>query len=171
MTDTLVGRLIRIADASRREDGTDIPLGEQCREAAAEIERLTQERDELRAADRDHLSASRGMETRLRAEVDKERKRADDNFDAAVEADRGSAELKARALAAESSLSEVEKAAYADAAKQVPINWLDPLLTGDGVKRPPLGEREIEALLRGIQDRIRASAIRSRAAVLDSEKM
>jgi len=40
-------------------------------------------------------------------------------------------------------------------AKLVPTNWLDPLLTGDGVTRPPLGERAIEALLRGIQDRIR----------------
>ena len=36
----IVERLIKIADASRREDGTDIPLGEHLREAAAEIERL-----------------------------------------------------------------------------------------------------------------------------------
>ncbi len=36
----IVERLTRIADASRREDGTDIPLGEQCREAASEIKRL-----------------------------------------------------------------------------------------------------------------------------------
>lgn len=77
-------------------------------------------------------------------------------------------EASAKLAAAKSSLSEAVKAAYEDAAKQVPTNWLDPLLTGDGVKRTPLGEREIEALLRGIQDRIRASAIRSRAAVLDS---
>lgn len=40
-------------------------------------------------------------------------------------------------------------------AQLIPTNWCDPLLTGDSVKRPPLGEREIEALLRGIQDRIR----------------
>jgi hypothetical protein len=36
----IVTKLRNIADASRREDGTDIPLGEQCREAADEIERL-----------------------------------------------------------------------------------------------------------------------------------
>jgi hypothetical protein len=42
-------------------------------------------------------------------------------------------------------------------AKLVPTNWLDPLLTGDGVARPPLGERAVEALLRGIQARIRQS--------------
>ena len=40
-------------------------------------------------------------------------------------------------------------------ARMVPTNWCDALLTGDGVARPPLGERSIEALLRGIQDRIR----------------
>lgn len=39
MTD-IVERMIRIADASKRDDGTDIPLGQQCREAASEIERL-----------------------------------------------------------------------------------------------------------------------------------
>lgn len=33
-------KLIKIADASRRADGSDIPLGEQCREAAAEISSL-----------------------------------------------------------------------------------------------------------------------------------
>jgi glycine/D-amino acid oxidase-like deaminating enzyme len=50
MTDTdttdLVTRLRKIADASRREDGSDIPLGEHLREAADTIERLTRERDE-----------------------------------------------------------------------------------------------------------------------------
>ena len=40
-------------------------------------------------------------------------------------------------------------------ANLVPTNWCDPLLTGDGAARPPLNERDIEALLRGIQDRIR----------------
>lgn len=40
-------------------------------------------------------------------------------------------------------------------AKLVPTNWVDSLLTGPGVARPPLGERDVEALLRGIQDRIR----------------
>jgi hypothetical protein len=37
---TLGERLLRIADACTREDGSDIPLGEDCRAAAAEIERL-----------------------------------------------------------------------------------------------------------------------------------
>lgn len=43
-------------------------------------------------------------------------------------------------------------------AKLVPTNWLDPLLTGKEVARPPLTGRSIEALLRGIQDRIRANS-------------
>jgi hypothetical protein len=42
-------------------------------------------------------------------------------------------------------------------AKLVPTNWCDVLLTGPDAARPPLGERGIEALLRGIQDRIRTS--------------
>jgi hypothetical protein len=41
-------------------------------------------------------------------------------------------------------------------ARLVPTNWCDVLLTGPDAARPPLGERGIEALLRGIQDRIRA---------------
>lgn len=41
-------------------------------------------------------------------------------------------------------------------AKCVPTNWCDSLLTGRDAPKPPLGERSIEALLRGIQDRIRA---------------
>jgi len=60
----IVERLVRIADASRRADGSDIPLGEQCREAATLIA-------ELQAADRDHLSATRGMEKRLNDEIEK----------------------------------------------------------------------------------------------------
>lgn len=40
-------------------------------------------------------------------------------------------------------------------ARLVPTNWCDELLTGTNVARPPLNAREIEALLRGIQDRIR----------------
>lgn len=44
----------------------------------------------------------------------------------------------------------------------VPTNWLDPLLTGEGAVLPKerAGKwncRDIEALLRGIQDRIRAA--------------
>lgn len=42
-------------------------------------------------------------------------------------------------------------------AKLVPTNWCDSLLTGDGVAKPPLDGRGIEALLRGVQDRIRNS--------------
>lgn len=45
----IVGKLTKIADASRRNDGTDIPLGEQVREAASAITRLAAERDEARA--------------------------------------------------------------------------------------------------------------------------
>lgn len=41
-----------------------------------------------------------------------------------------------------------------ECAKCVPTNWCDPLLTGPGVGGLPA--RETEALLRGIQDRIRA---------------
>lgn len=42
-------------------------------------------------------------------------------------------------------------------AKRVPTNWLDSLLTGPRkVGELPFGAREIEALLRGVQDRIRA---------------
>jgi hypothetical protein len=40
-------------------------------------------------------------------------------------------------------------------ANLVPTNWLDPLLTGKDAPKLPLGGREVEALLRGIQDRIR----------------
>jgi hypothetical protein len=42
-------------------------------------------------------------------------------------------------------------------ARLVPTNWCDSLLTGDGVARPPLDGLGIEALLRGVQDRIRNS--------------
>jgi hypothetical protein len=48
----IVRKLENIADASLRVDGTDMPLGEQCREAAREIERLRellwQYRDDMR---------------------------------------------------------------------------------------------------------------------------
>lgn len=36
----VAANLVKIADASRRDDGTDIPLGEQLREAAALLESL-----------------------------------------------------------------------------------------------------------------------------------
>lgn len=40
-------------------------------------------------------------------------------------------------------------------AKLVPMNWCDPLLTGKDAPKHPLDNRGVEALLRGIQDRIR----------------
>lgn len=40
-------------------------------------------------------------------------------------------------------------------AKLVPTNWCDPLLTGPKATKLPLDARGVEALLRGIQDRIR----------------
>lgn len=43
----IVERLIKIADASRRADGSDIPLGAEIRRSVAEIQRL---RDELASA-------------------------------------------------------------------------------------------------------------------------
>lgn len=46
----IAANLRKIADASRRQDGSDIPLGEQVREAADLIDSLTRERDEARAA-------------------------------------------------------------------------------------------------------------------------
>lgn len=40
----------------------------------------------------------------------------------------------------------------------VPTNWCDPLLTGpEGIGKPPYDCRDIEKLLRGVQDRIRAA--------------
>lgn len=44
-------------------------------------------------------------------------------------------------------------------ARLVPTNWCDPLLTGPKAPKLPLGAREVEALLRGIQDRIRGAAV------------
>lgn len=41
-------------------------------------------------------------------------------------------------------------------AKLVPTTWLDELLTGKDAPKLPLDARAVEALLRGIQDRIRA---------------
>jgi hypothetical protein len=47
------------------------------------------------------------------------------------------------------------KALIEECARCVPTTWLDPLLTGPN-KVGNLPARETEALLRGIQDRIRA---------------
>lgn len=43
-----------------------------------------------------------------------------------------------------------------ECAKCVPTNWCDVLLTGPTASRPPLDNRAVEELLRGIQDRIRS---------------
>lgn len=40
-------------------------------------------------------------------------------------------------------------------ANLVPTTWLDPLLSGKDAPKLPLDGRGVEALLRGIQDRIR----------------
>jgi hypothetical protein len=42
-------------------------------------------------------------------------------------------------------------------ANLVPTNWCDALLTGKDAPKHPLDNRGVEALLRGIQDRIRNS--------------
>lgn len=55
----------------------------------------------------------------------------------------------------------IEKAVAAErqrCAKLVPTSWLDSLLSGKDAPKLPLGAREVEALLRGIQDRIRNGA-------------
>lgn len=60
-----------------RREASSWPLGEEplavllCEEAVKEIERLRAENEELRAADRDHLSARNGMEKRLLAEIER----------------------------------------------------------------------------------------------------
>lgn len=44
-------------------------------------------------------------------------------------------------------------------ANMVPMNWCDPLLTGPKAVKLPVGHaRAVEALLRGIRDRIRAQS-------------
>ena len=56
---------------------------------------------------------------------------------------------------------DVRNAVIEECAKQVPTTWLDPLLTGKTAVLPATGDwngRHMEALLRGIQDRIRALA-------------
>jgi hypothetical protein len=53
------------------EDSAQDMLKEDLRLAIAEIELLRAENDELKEADRDHLSAKLGMEKRLTAEIDR----------------------------------------------------------------------------------------------------
>lgn len=67
------------------------------------------------------------------------------------------AELLER-LTAEQRLSAVFAETRKLAADQVPTNWCDPLLTGPNAVIKDLDCRQIEALLRGIQNRIRALA-------------
>src|SRR5687767_10810234 len=73
----IVKRLIAIADASLRQDGTDIPLGSECREAATTIERLTKENAELIHDNRcyvEHASELATENDALRSELAKARK-------------------------------------------------------------------------------------------------
>lgn len=51
--------------------------------------------------------------------------------------------------------NDARDAVIEECAKVIPTNWLDPLLSGPQ-KVGNLPARETEALLRGIQDRIRA---------------
>lgn len=48
MVERLEDNLVKIADAARRIDGTDIPLGEKCRQAAALIRSQQEEIAALR---------------------------------------------------------------------------------------------------------------------------
>lgn len=110
---------------------------------AARIAELEAERDELRVA----IFGNDGYDPILR----------NGNFvEMATATELGRLGAIDRALAAEFELTRVEVETVERASRCIPTSWLDPLLTGDDVKRPPLGAREIEALLRGIQDRVRS---------------
>lgn len=50
----------------------------------------------------------------------------------------------------------IREAVIDECAKCVPTTWLDPLLSGDARVIVNSPTREIEALLRGVQDRMRA---------------
>lgn len=65
-TKELVKRLRKIADASRRADGTDIPLGQDLRAANDVIQRLERERDEALAK----LGATARLALSLEVEAD-----------------------------------------------------------------------------------------------------
>lgn len=52
----------------------------------------------------------------------------------------------------------------------VPTNWLDPLLTGDKAVIHTSDVREIEALLRGIQDRLRTSVATTLADIKPQDR-
>lgn len=70
-------------------------------------------------------------------------------------------------LTAESAVA----AAWGEAIKCVPTNWLDNLLTGPDAPRGPLGNPDVERLLLGIINRMkaRASAIRAAGAEKTAE--
>lgn len=75
------------------------------------------------------------------------------------EAIRDAAELLER-LAAKPDEDGVREATIKECAKCVPTNWCDALLTGpDAPRNLPFSNRDVEQLLRGIQDRIRALSI------------
>lgn len=67
-------------------------------------------------------------------------------------------ELEAEVEALRKAATDARAAALAEAARLVPTNWIDPLLTGPDavIGNGTADGRQIEALLRGIQDRIRA---------------
>jgi hypothetical protein len=73
-------------------------------------------------------------------------------------ADSGRPDALERAVDRSSRKKAIEIAVAAErerCAELVPTNWCDSLLTGKDAPKLPLGGREVEALLRGIQDRIR----------------
>jgi hypothetical protein len=51
---------------------------------------------------------------------------------------------------------DVRETTIKECANCVPTNWCDVLLTGPDAPRPPLDNRGVEQLLRGVQDRIRS---------------
>lgn len=102
-----------------------------------------------------------GWEAKLRAEID----RAMPNVIHAVDThDGGSRRIainvegwKDAITTATATLVEAALEERAEAAVQcIPTTWLDPLLSGIGVSRLPWRAPEIEKLLRGLGERIRA---------------
>lgn len=61
----IVKHMRNIADASRRADGSDTPLGEQCREAASTIERLQRELRLLREQQKEDFDRALAAEASL----------------------------------------------------------------------------------------------------------
>ena len=65
---------------------------------------------------------------------------------------------------------EILKGAVEQMPQQVPTSWLDPLLSGaDAVVSTQSDCREIEALLRGVQDRLRSKAQAALAAIREGK--